>query len=151
MDLILWRHAEAEEGANDLARELTPKGQKQAARVAEWLLHRLPARFLLVASPAARAQQTAQALGIPAKTAKEIAPGASVSAILKAAGWPDYKGTVVLVGHQPDLGQAAAFLVAGSTGGGLSIKKGGLWWLSDRVREEATQVVVRAVVSPDLL
>jgi len=150
MDLILWRHAEAEEGANDLARELTPKGHKQAARVAEWLLQRLPSRFALISSPAARAQQTAQALGIPLKTAKEIAPGAPVSAILKAAGWPDHKGTVVLVGHQPDLGQAAAFLVCGSQGG-VSIKKGGLWWLTDRVRDEGAQVVVRAVVSPDLL
>ena len=151
MDLILWRHAEAEEGGNDLARELTPKGQKQAARIAEWLLHRLPARFALVSSPAARAQQTAEALGIPVKVAKEIAPGAAVSAILGAAGWPDNnKGTVVLVGHQPDLGQAAAFLIAGSQAR-VSIKKGGLWWLSDRVRGEEAQVVVRAVVSPDLL
>ena len=150
MDLILWRHAEAEEGANDLARELTPKGEKQAARMAEWLLQRLPARFLLISSPAARAQQTAQALGMPAKTAKELAPGAAVSAILKVSGWPDYKGTVVLVGHQPDLGQAAAFLVCGVQGG-VSIKKGGLWWLSDRTRDDGAQVVVRAVASPDLL
>ena len=36
MDLILWRHAEAEDGANDLARELTQKGHKQAARVADY-------------------------------------------------------------------------------------------------------------------
>jgi phosphohistidine phosphatase len=150
MDLILWRHAEAEEGGNDLARELTPKGEKQAARVAQWLLQRLPARFSLISSPAARAQQTAQALGIPMKTSKDIAPGAAVSAILKAAGWPDYKGTVVMVGHQPDLGQAAAFLIAGSQAR-VSIKKGGLWWLSDRVRGEEAQVVVRSVVSPDLL
>ena len=150
MDLILWRHAEAEEGANDLARELTPKGQKQAARVAEWLLQRLPSRFELISSPAARAQQTAEALGIPVKTAKEMAPGAAVSAIVKAAGWPDKKGTVVLVGHQPDLGQVAAFLVCGSQGG-MSIKKGGLWWLTDRVRDGDAEVVVRAVVSPDLL
>jgi phosphohistidine phosphatase len=150
MDLILWRHAEAEEGGTDLERELTPKGQKQAARTAEWLLHRLPARFALISSPAARAQQTAQALGIPVKTAKDIAPGAAVSAILKAANWPDYKGTVVMVGHQPDLGHAAAFLVSGSQGW-VSIKKSGLWWLTDRVRGEAAQVVVRAVVSPELL
>ena len=150
MDLILWRHAEAEEGGNDLARELTPKGEKQAARVAQWLIQRLPARFSLISSPAARAQQTAQALGIPVKTSKDIAPGAAVSAILKAAGWPDYKGTVVMVGHQPDLGQAAAFLIAGSQAR-VSIKKGGLWWLSDRVRGEEAQVVVRSVVSPDLL
>ena len=149
MDLILWRHAEAEEGANDLARELTSKGHKQAARVAEWLLARLPSRFLVIASPAARAQQTAQALGVPVRTAGDVAPGAAVSAIVGAAGWPDYKGTVVLVGHQPDLGQAAAFLTCG-TQGWVSIKKGGLWWLSGRARDE-NQVVVRAVVSPDLL
>ena len=150
MDLILWRHAEAEDGANDLARELTQKGHKQAARVAEWLLQRLPSRFEVISSPAARARQTAEALGIPVKTVNEIAPGAPVSAIVKAAGWPDKKGTVVLVGHQPDLGQAVAFLVFGSHGG-LSIKKGGLWWLTDRVRDGDAEVVVRAVVSPDLL
>jgi phosphohistidine phosphatase len=150
MDLILWRHAEAEEGSNDLERSLTPKGHKQAARVAEWLLHRLPARFALISSPAARAHQTAQTLGVAVKTAKDIAPGAAVSAILKAASWPDYKGTVVMVGHQPDFGHAAAFLVAGSKGG-VSIKKGGLWWLSNRVRDDEAQVVVRAVVSPELL
>jgi phosphohistidine phosphatase len=150
MDLILWRHAEAEEGGTDLARELTPKGQKQASRMAAWLLQRLPSRFALISSPAARAQQTAQALGLPVKTAKDIAPGAAVSAILAAAGWPDQKGTVVLVGHQPDLGHAAAFLIVGSQGW-VSIKKAGLWWLSDRVRGEEAQVVLRAVVSPDLL
>jgi phosphohistidine phosphatase len=151
MDLILWRHAEAEDGSNDLERELTAKGHKQAARVAEWLLQRLPARFTLVSSPATRAHHTAEALGIPVKTDKAIAPGASISAILQAAGWPDHKGAVVLVGHQPDFGRAAAYLVAGAQSGGLSIKKAGLWWLNNRVRGDEAQVVVRAVVSPDLL
>jgi phosphohistidine phosphatase len=150
MDLILWRHAEAEEGDNDLARELTPKGEKQAARVAQWLLQRLPSKFTLLSSPAARAQQTAEALGVPLKTVKDIAPGAAVSAIIKAAGWPDHKGTVVLVGHQPDLGHAAAFLVSGAQTE-VSIKKGGLWWISDRAREDGAKIVVRSVVSPDLL
>jgi phosphohistidine phosphatase len=150
VDLILWRHAEAEEGDNDLARELTAKGQKQAVRIAEWLLQHLPAKFTLISSPAARAQQTAEALGVPVKTVKDIAPGAAVSAILQAAAWPDHKGTVVLVGHQPDLGHAAAFLVSGSQLE-VSIKKGGLWWLNGRAREDGAKIVVRAVVSPDLL
>ncbi|HXJ53566.1 MAG TPA: histidine phosphatase family protein, partial [Burkholderiales bacterium] len=122
MDLILWRHAEAEEGEPDLARELTPKGEKQAQRIAQWLLQRLPAKFILLSSPAARAQQTAEALGVPVKTVKDIAPGAAVSAILKAANWPEQKGAVVLVGHQPDLGHAAAFLLAGAQTQ-VSIKK----------------------------
>jgi phosphohistidine phosphatase len=150
MDLILWRHAEAEEGEPDLERRLTSKGRKQAARVAAWLLQRLPARFSVVASPAVRAQQTALALDVPIRTDKALAPGASAAAIVEASGWPDYKGAVIIVGHQPDLGRVAAQLVAG-TQVPWSIKKGGLWWLSNRVRGEEAQVVVRAVVSPDLL
>src|SRR5262245_14243593 len=112
MDLILWRHAEAEDvAADDLARQLTAKGHKTAARVAEWLQQRLPSKYSVVASPAARAQQTAQALGHRVTTVPSIAPGASPRAILEAAGWPDHKGTVIVVGHQPDLGRAAAHLV----------------------------------------
>ena len=150
MDLILWRHAEAEEGGADLERKLTAKGLKQAERVAKWLLQRLPGKFTVVASPAARAQQTAAALTTKLRTEKSLAPGAQVKDILEAANWPDHKGAVVVVGHQPDLGNAAAYLLSGSQDQ-WSIKKGGLWWLSDRVRDEENQVVVRAVVSPDLL
>ena len=150
MDLILWRHAEAEEHADDLRRRLTSKGRKQAARAAEWLLQRLPARFTLLSSPAVRANQTAQALGTPIKVEQVLAPGASPKAIIAAAGWPDYKGAVVIVGHQPDLGRALAQLMSGAKGP-WSIKKGALWWISNRVRDGEAQVVVRAVVSPDLL
>jgi hypothetical protein len=92
MNLILWRHAQAAEGGDDLQRELTAKGRKQAARAAEWLLQRLPVRFVLLVSPAVRAQQTAQALGMPFKTEKALAPGASPSSIIRAAGWPDFRG-----------------------------------------------------------
>ena len=150
MDLILWRHADAEEGTPDLERRLTPKGRKQAAHVAAWLKQRLPGRYALLASPAVRAQQTAEALGERIKTVPALAPGASPRQIVEAAGWPEREGTVVVVGHQPDLGRAAAWLVSG-TQGGWSVKKGGLWWIASRTRDEADQVVVRAVVSPDLL
>jgi phosphohistidine phosphatase len=149
MDLIVWRHAEAEDGVPDLQRKLTAKGRKQAERVAQWLLQRLPSRFALIASPAARAQQTAEALGVPIKTDKSLAPGAAPAAIIKACGWPDYKSAAVVVGHQPDLGLLLAEVLGAR--GGLSIKKGALWWVSNRVRDEKDQVVVRAVVSPDLL
>ena len=64
-------------------------------------------------------------------------------------GTPDYKTAAVIVGHQPDLGRAVGELIGSR--GGVSVKKGGLWWVSNRVRDEADQVVVRAVVSPDLL
>jgi phosphohistidine phosphatase len=150
MDLILWRHAEAEDGLPDLERRLTPRGQKHAARIAQWLLQRLPATFAVLASPARRAQDTAQALGAPFRTVTALAPGAAVRDILGAADWPGRKNAVVVVGHQPDLGRVAALLVSG-TEASWSVKKGGLWWLSDRVRDEGAQVVVRAVVAPDLI
>jgi phosphohistidine phosphatase len=150
MDLILWRHAEAEDGAPDLERRLTPRGQKHAAQVANWLLQRLPAKFVVLASPARRAQETAQALGVPVRTVADLAPGAAARAILAAAEWPERKSAVVVVGHQPDLGRTAALLVSGSDAP-WSLKKGGAWWLSSRKREDLAQVVVRAVVAPDFV
>jgi phosphohistidine phosphatase len=144
MDLILWRHAEAEDGTPDLQRELTAKGHKQAAAVAAWLLQRLPNDFSVVSSPAARALQTAQALGREVATDRTLAPGASVQEIMKAAGWPNAGGTVVLVGHQPDFGQALAYLMSGRQTD-WRLDKGGFWWLADQPSS------VKAALSPDLL
>jgi len=142
MDLILWRHADAEDGRADLERELTAKGRKQAARVAAWLLERLPKDAVVIASPAVRAQQTAAALRLPVKTDNSLAPGATVDEILKAA---KGKRVAVLVGHQPDLGRAIAYLVAGEEGA-WRLQKGALWWISND-----DGVIVTAVMSPDLL
>jgi phosphohistidine phosphatase len=143
MDLILWRHADAEEGAPDLARELSAKGREQAARVAAWMHRHLPAGFEVVASPALRAQQTAEALKLRTRTDKKLAPGASVQAILKAAHWPEHEGAVVVVGHQPDLGRAIAFLVCGEERE-WRLKKGGLCWIAE-------DRSITAALSPDLL
>jgi phosphohistidine phosphatase len=139
MDLILWRHADAEGGAPDLARRLTPEGHAQAARVAAWLQPRLPADYRLLVSPALRAQQTAQALKKRFETVRELAPGASADAIVRLAG---NEGMAVLVGHQPDLGQAIACLLLGELRD-WAVDKGALWWITGNR--------VKAVVSPDLL
>ena len=143
MELILWRHADAEDGADDMARRLTAKGEQQAAAMAKWLRAHLPERYMLVASPAVRAQQTAAALGASIITDKTLAPGASVSAIVKAA--EKHKGVVLIVGHQPDLGRAAAHLVA-KAGAEWHIEKGAIWWL---VGDAPARI--KAVVSADLL
>ena len=79
MDLILWRHAEAEDGVPDGERALTKKGRKQAAALAAWLNERLPKRPRILVSPAVRAQQTAAALGQAFTTAREIGVGASAA------------------------------------------------------------------------
>src|SRR5262245_47919457 len=131
MELILWRHADAEEGVPDTARALTTKGEKQAKRVAAWLRKRLPEEVRVLVSPAKRAQQTARALAAKFETDSSVGTGAGPQAVLEAAGWPDGEATVVVVGHQPTLGQAAALALTGKPGE-WSLKKGGLWWLESR-------------------
>jgi phosphohistidine phosphatase len=154
LDLVLWRHAEAEPGEPDLGRKLTPKGEKQARRMAEWLHAHLPDSARIVASPAARAQQTAQALAELAhrrfKTLEALAPGASADDLLAAIGWPDGKTPVVVVGHQPTLGWVAAKVMTG-TELPWSIKKAAVWWLQSRSRDGEERAVLRAVINPDLI
>ena len=154
MELLLWRHSEAEPGEPDLGRALTGKGEKQARRVAEWLHAHLPDSAHILASPARRAQQTAAALAELAprkfKTIDALAPGVSAEDVLAAVRWPDARSVVVVVGHQPTLGWVASRLLAGAEAD-WPIKKGAVWWFSSRSRFGVEQVVVRAVIGPDLL
>lgn len=150
MDLILWRHAEAEPGEPDLGRRLTAKGLKQAQRVADWLDGHLPDTTRVLSSPADRAQQTALALKRKFRTAEELGPGATASAVLAAAGWPDSRESVLVVGHQPTLGEVASQLLAGSELP-WSIRKGAVWWLSYRVRDGVATVVLKVVIGPDFV
>jgi phosphohistidine phosphatase len=150
MDLILWRHADAEDGSPDLARELTAKGHKQAAAMARWLSIHLPKDVRTLVSPAIRARQTAEALTRDYASVEEIGTGASYAAVLSAAGWPEHKGAVLVVGHQPTLGQVAAYLITNEPAD-WNIKKGAIWWFTCRKRSDQGQVVLRAVMSPELV
>lgn len=145
MDLLLWRHAEAEEGEDDLKRRLTERGERQARDMAKWIREHQPRDLRIVVSPAVRAQQTAGALKLPFETNRKIGPDACVSELLAAVGWPSAAGAALVVAHQPGLGRLAALLLAGSEAE-WTIKKGALWWLSNRVRRGETQTVLRAVI-----
>jgi phosphohistidine phosphatase len=153
MDLILWRHAEAEllrVGQIDIDRRLTPKGERQAVRMAEWLNRRLPEATRILVSPARRTQQTAQALGRRFKTVAALAPACDADDLLSAARWPDGGGAVLIVGHQPTLGIVAARLLAAADQA-WSVKKAAVWWLERRERGGAGQVTLLAVQGADKL
>lgn len=153
MDLILWRHAEAfemREVQSDLDRALTPKGERQAQRMASWLNRQLPSSARILVSPARRTQQTAQALERKFKTIEALAPEGTVDGLLHSARWPESREPVLVVGHQPTLGLVAAYLVS-SQPQPWAVKKGAIWWLRAREREGVLQVVLHAVIGPDLL
>ncbi|RZT41756.1 SixA phosphatase family protein [Cupriavidus agavae] len=158
MNLILWRHAEAEDlpaalsisRSADLQRPLTRRGRKQAEQSAAWLRSHLPADYRVVCSPALRTRETAAALSGNAEIIDSLAPGADVGAILAAIDWPQGHEHTVVVGHQPWIGQLASLLLAGHEMS-WNVKKSGIWWLAARTRETEAQVVLRAVIQPDFL
>lgn len=147
MNLIVWRHAEAAESSPDVARKLTHKGEKQAQKMASWLNARIEKPVRILVSPAIRTQQTAAALSTKFETNVEVGISASAERILRAAGWPDAEGTVIVVGHQPTLGQLAARLLTGQESD-WEVKKGAVWWFSTSVNSGDLVTVLRAMITP---
>jgi phosphohistidine phosphatase len=157
MDLILWRHAEAEDGLLgaeqpelDMDRSLTQRGEKQALRMAAWLDRQLPEGTRILVSPARRCEQTALALGRKYKIRTELAPDATPAQLLEVVQWPVYKYPVLAIGHQPTLGQTIAQLL-GLKESQCAVKKGALWWLRHRDRDGHSQTVIVTVQSPEVL
>ncbi len=157
MDLILWRHAEAQDwqpddarGISDLERSLTSRGEKQAARMAAWLDKQLPEGARILVSPARRCEQTALALGRKYKIRPELGPDAPPAQLLELVQWPANKLPVLVIGHQPTLGRTISQLL-GLQETDCAVKKGALWWLRYREREGGAHTVVVTVQSPELL
>jgi len=150
MELILWRHAEAELGEPDEGRALTGKGHKQAWKMADWLDRNLPETCRILVSPATRTLQTAEALGRKFKVHPDLAPDKTAAQLLAAANWPDSREPVLIIGHQPTLGQVAAQLI-GQQQQEWSIRKGNVWWIAQRERGDITSNYLRAVMAPELI
>ncbi len=153
MDLILWRHAEAEEirrGLTDLKRRLTPRGEKQARLMARWLKQRLPKDTRILVSPAMRTQQTVLPLELPYETDEQIGPGATSANLLGAAGWPNLPAAVLLVGHQPALGKLVSGLICGQENE-FSVRKGSVWWISRKEKSDDEGAFLRAVIGTEML
>lgn len=154
MELILWRHAEAEDRAQDsdadAARELTKRGRKQAERMAAWLGPRLDESWRILVSPAARTLQTVEPLGREFERSDAVGLAATARSVLQAACWPGGDGNVLVVGHQPTLGNVAACLLDGHEAD-VSIRKGAVWWFVTRDRDGRRETALRAVIDPETL
>lgn len=139
--IILWRHADAapadiEQGEDDMQRNLTTKGVSQAKKMATWLNLQLSKPSILVGSPALRTMQTAEALKQKIIEAHALRPSANLQEVLKFLTDLETKNkdqiklgnSLIIVGHQPWLGQLVTHLT-GFSGAEISIKKGAIWWL----------------------
>ena len=146
MDLILWRHADAQDGYPDSARALTSRGREEAEKVGDWLARRLPPDAVILASPAVRAQQTAEFIGRPFEAEPLVGVNASVRDVLTAAKWSDESRTVVVVGHQPTMGRLACVILTDEAGD-WPFEKAAAWWFS-RTKHG---VLLRAAITPELV
>jgi phosphohistidine phosphatase len=153
MELILWRHAEAEphkpDQLADQLRVLTPKGSRHASRVGAWLERQLPSNCRVLSSPATRCVQTAEALGRKFATSDALNTDSTPERILEACGWPNQKQPVVVVGHNPLLGQVAALIFSGAAHE-WKIRKGSVLWIARKSEEDAAPFI-RLAAGPDLI
>lgn len=154
MDLILWRHAEAEPGTPELpdeSRRLTPKGIRQANKMARWLDGNLPDSCRILVSPTLRTRETMAALERKFKVLHELGPDASADEVLAVANWPHSREPVLIIGHQPYLGQVAARLIAPMQME-CAVRKGNVWWITQKQKEEeGLQTYLKAIMTPDLI
>jgi phosphohistidine phosphatase len=133
--LVLCRHAIAEDrqpGKRDAERRLTPEGASKLVRAARGLLSLEVKPDRVLTSPLARAVETAVLLvevlspGSKAEICAALAPGHHPQSVLDAVGGGE-TGTIFLVGHEPDLGELASWLLTGSAQAvNLPFRKGGV-------------------------
>ena len=112
MRLLIVRHGESAPGNPDALRRLTELGHEQARALGERLRAEGLVPDAVLVSPLLRARETADAfdLGEP-EVDDRLAPGATPADLRAAAAGRGE--TVLVVGHQPDCGRAAAALSGG--------------------------------------
>jgi phosphohistidine phosphatase len=132
--LYLVRHAIAAERGekypDDRARPLTKTGATRMRRVAAGLARLRPDIDLVLTSPLVRAHRTAEILLaalVPAprlEVLDELAPGHTPAEVAAALGRSAAHQAIALVGHEPDLGALAAWLLGAREP--LPFKKGSI-------------------------
>ena len=153
MELIFWRHAETTEaldGQADAERPLTARGERQALRMAHWLERQLPESTKILCCPSVRAEQTVIPLGRKYKLREELSPNASIDDVLTLAQWPLNKNSILLVTHQPLIGEIISQLMQIQLQE-LVVRKGSVWWLRSRFKDEKPQTMLVTVQTPELL
>jgi phosphohistidine phosphatase len=155
MQLFVIRHATAEDaqlGGDDAARELTEAGKTKLRRAVRGL-RALEIRFeRVLTSPWKRAVQTAKLLepiGSSAPVTTELLAQPPRAALLALIA--ERNETTAVVGHEPWLGELAAWLAFGDAkhGDALIIKKCGVLWLAGTAVPGGMQI--RASIPPKLL
>ncbi|SEM62819.1 phosphohistidine phosphatase SixA [Halomonas caseinilytica] len=155
--LLIMRHGEAGAGSPDAARELTPRGHREATRMATWLAGRDDlelSRLRLLASPYQRAQQTAahiaEALGLTVEPLSLITPDDPPGAVLDWLLEASPEAPVMLVSHMPLVGALTGLLVEGRSDHGLGLPTAAIAELEAEVPAAGCARLTRFTTPDDL-
>jgi len=150
MKIILARHASAEDKADskeDADRNLTPEGREQADLMGRVVAATIGTVDALWTSPLMRALQTAGIASKHLKIKPTVEPHLAISGDIEQLRWKLHRealGTVMLVGHQPDLGRLAARMLGLVSE--ISLKKSGVCIIETK---DPAKPVGRAVATLD--
>jgi phosphohistidine phosphatase len=121
--LVLMRHAKAESSApSDLERRLTDRGHGDAADAGTWLAKQDIVPDYVLVSAAARTQQTWEDVALAAgwdlelaESSEQLYRAGTEEALEMLRETDDGVTTLLVIGHNPTIGQLAAFLDDGSS------------------------------------
>ncbi len=162
MELYLVRHAiaydrDSSRWPDDGERPLSPDGEERFRVAARGLKRIVPSVDVVVASPYVRAWRTAEVLaeecGWPAPQPQQAleAEQRVTRAVTALRPFAD-RQRVAVVGHEPNLSELAAHLVAGAEEGlALEVKKGGVVCVELEGSVRANSAWLRWSVSPRIL
>jgi len=142
--------------SDDAKRALTPEGKEKMREIAAGLVRAGMEPDWIVSSPLVRAVETAEIVGEalsskpPLDTCDALGPGGEPEALIAYLAKRSNRRRVLLVGHEPDLGELAARLIGAGRNANMPFKKGGcclitfsvfppkapgrlVWWLTPRV------------------
>ena len=134
MEVYLMRHGtalsrESADAPSDEQRPLTPKGIKKTRKAAKGLTTLRPSIDRVFTSPLLRARQTADIVAEALRFKGQVeeltllVPGGDPEELVRSlTNYKDCEG-VLLVGHQPELGATASFLLTGHTNLEINFKK----------------------------
>lgn len=136
MDIYILRHGRAEKRApsvrGDEGRALTGEGRTEILGVAEFLASRDVVFGCIATSPYARSVETAQivakALGKRGIVVQwdELTPGSSIEALESRISSRPEDESLLIVGHEPLLGQFTGYMITGGSDAAIAFGKGGL-------------------------
>jgi phosphohistidine phosphatase len=162
MKLFIVRHAIAvPHGAPGIAdddRPLTEEGRQKMKRAAMGIRSIGWEPEMLLSSPLIRARQTAEILldrlgkKCKCKVASALAPSGSHQTLYREIGFYEGKAkSLMLVGHQPNLGEIVGEICWGSPESFVEIKKGGACEIELEIRQSIPKGRLVSLFTPSIL